>query len=75
MVLTLRGDRVCAITGLVDSSVFASFGLPRTLRRSARVTSTRPTAPASRSATLTLSRTEPDVSLRALAKIDRANGS
>jgi RNA polymerase sigma-70 factor (TIGR02960 family) len=32
MVLTLRGDRVAAITGFPDTSVFASFGLPRTLR-------------------------------------------
>jgi RNA polymerase sigma-70 factor, ECF subfamily len=32
MVLTLAGDRVVAITGFPDTSVFASFGLPRTLR-------------------------------------------
>jgi len=32
MVLTLRGDRVAAITGFPDTSVFAHFGLPRTLR-------------------------------------------
>jgi RNA polymerase sigma-70 factor (ECF subfamily) len=32
MVLTLRGDRVAAITGFPDTSVFRSFGLPRTLR-------------------------------------------
>jgi RNA polymerase sigma-70 factor (TIGR02960 family) len=32
MVLTLGGDRVAAITGFPDTSVFASFGLPRTLR-------------------------------------------
>jgi RNA polymerase sigma-70 factor (ECF subfamily) len=32
MVLTLRGDRVAAITGFPDTGVFASFGLPRTLR-------------------------------------------
>jgi RNA polymerase sigma-70 factor (ECF subfamily) len=32
MVLTLSGDRVAAITGFPDISVFASFGLPRTLR-------------------------------------------
>jgi hypothetical protein len=32
MVLTLSGDRVAAITGFPDTSVFASFGLPRTLR-------------------------------------------
>ena len=31
MVLTLRGDRVAAITGFPDTSVFRSFGLPRTL--------------------------------------------
>jgi RNA polymerase sigma-70 factor (TIGR02960 family) len=31
MVLTLGGDRVVAITGFPDTSVFASFGLPRTL--------------------------------------------
>lgn len=32
MVLTLTGDRVSAITGFPDTSVFGSFGLPRTLR-------------------------------------------
>jgi RNA polymerase sigma-70 factor (ECF subfamily) len=32
MVLTLSGDRVAAITGFPDTSVFASFSLPRTLR-------------------------------------------
>jgi RNA polymerase sigma-70 factor (TIGR02960 family) len=32
MVLTLSGDRVAAITGFPDTSVFACFGLPRTLR-------------------------------------------
>jgi RNA polymerase sigma-70 factor (TIGR02960 family) len=32
MVLTLAGDRVGAITGFPDTSVFAYFGLPRTLR-------------------------------------------
>jgi RNA polymerase sigma-70 factor (TIGR02960 family) len=31
MVLTLSSDRVVAITGFPDTSVFASFGLPRTL--------------------------------------------
>jgi RNA polymerase sigma-70 factor (TIGR02960 family) len=31
MVLTLSADRVVAITGFPDTSVFASFGLPRTL--------------------------------------------
>ncbi len=31
MVLTLRGNRVGAITGFPDTSVFRSFGLPRTL--------------------------------------------
>jgi RNA polymerase sigma-70 factor (TIGR02960 family) len=31
MVLTLRGDVVTAITGFPDTSVFAHFGLPRTL--------------------------------------------
>jgi RNA polymerase sigma-70 factor (ECF subfamily) len=31
MVLTLRGDRVTAITGFPDTSVFRAFGLPRTL--------------------------------------------
>jgi RNA polymerase sigma-70 factor (TIGR02960 family) len=30
MVLTLRGERVSAITGFPDTSVFAHFGLPRT---------------------------------------------
>ena len=32
MVLTLSGDRVAAITGFADTSVFRPFGLPRTLR-------------------------------------------
>jgi hypothetical protein len=32
MVLTIRNNRVAAITGFPDTSVFASFGLPRTLR-------------------------------------------
>ena len=32
MVLTVRGDRVAAITGFPDTSVFPHFGLPRTLR-------------------------------------------
>jgi RNA polymerase sigma-70 factor (TIGR02960 family) len=32
MVLTLAGNRISAITGFPDTSVFASFGLPRTLR-------------------------------------------
>jgi RNA polymerase sigma-70 factor (TIGR02960 family) len=32
MVLTLSGDCVAAITGFPDTRVFASFGLPRTLR-------------------------------------------
>jgi len=32
MVLTLRGDRVAGLTGFADSAVFASFGLPRTLK-------------------------------------------
>ena len=31
MVLTLRADGVAAITGFPDTSVFAHFGLPRTL--------------------------------------------
>ena len=31
MVLTLSGDRVAAITGFADTSVFRCFGLPRTL--------------------------------------------
>jgi hypothetical protein len=34
MVLTLAGDRVAAITGFPDTSVFQSFGLPRTLPES-----------------------------------------
>jgi RNA polymerase sigma-70 factor (TIGR02960 family) len=33
MVLTVGGGRVTAITGFPDTSVFASFGLPRTLPR------------------------------------------
>jgi len=32
MVLTLRGERVAAITGFPDTGVFPHFGLPRTLR-------------------------------------------
>jgi RNA polymerase sigma-70 factor (ECF subfamily) len=32
MVLALSGDRVAAITGFADSSVFGPFGLPRILR-------------------------------------------
>jgi RNA polymerase sigma-70 factor, ECF subfamily len=32
MVLTLRGDRVGGLVGFADTGVFASFGLPRTLR-------------------------------------------
>lgn len=32
MVLTLRGDRVAGLSGFADTSVFAAFGLPRTLR-------------------------------------------
>jgi hypothetical protein len=31
IVLTLTGDRICAITGFVDNSVLPKFGLPRTL--------------------------------------------
>jgi RNA polymerase sigma-70 factor (TIGR02960 family) len=34
MLLTLSRDRIVAITGFPDTSVFASFGLPRTLDRS-----------------------------------------
>lgn len=36
MVLTLSSDQVVAITGFPDTSVFASFGLPRTLSRYGR---------------------------------------
>ncbi len=32
MVLTLSGSEITAITGFPDTSVFATFGLPRTLR-------------------------------------------
>jgi RNA polymerase sigma-70 factor (ECF subfamily) len=32
IVLSLRGDRIAAITNFVDTSVLAHFGLPRTLR-------------------------------------------
>ena len=32
MVLTLRGDRLAGLAGFADTSVFAPFGLPRTLR-------------------------------------------
>jgi len=31
MVLTLREDRVAAITGFPDTGLFPHFGLPRTL--------------------------------------------
>jgi RNA polymerase sigma-70 factor (ECF subfamily) len=31
LVLTLAGDRICAITGFTDNSVLPKFGLPRTL--------------------------------------------
>ena len=32
MVLTLRGDRVAGLAGFADTAVFASFGLPRSLK-------------------------------------------
>jgi hypothetical protein len=32
MVLTLSGDRLTAITGFPDISVFRAFGLPRTIQ-------------------------------------------
>ena len=32
MVLTLRGEQVAGLAGFADTSVFAAFGLPRTLR-------------------------------------------
>jgi hypothetical protein len=32
IVLTIEGDRLCAITVFHDTSVFPQFGLPRTLR-------------------------------------------
>jgi hypothetical protein len=31
MVLTLSNDRIAAITGFADTSVFRTFGLPRTI--------------------------------------------
>jgi RNA polymerase sigma-70 factor (ECF subfamily) len=31
LVLTLTGDRICAITGFTDNSILPKFGLPRTL--------------------------------------------
>ena len=31
LVLTLTGDRICAITGFIDNSILPKFGLPRTL--------------------------------------------
>lgn len=31
MVLTLSGDRIVAITGFADTSVFRAFGFPQTL--------------------------------------------
>jgi RNA polymerase sigma-70 factor (ECF subfamily) len=33
LVLTLAGERISAITAFTDTSVFAHFGLPRTLPR------------------------------------------
>jgi RNA polymerase sigma-70 factor (TIGR02960 family) len=33
IVLTLRGDRICAATWFFDTSVFPYFGLPRSVRR------------------------------------------
>ena len=32
MVLTLRGDRIAGLVGFADTAVFATFGLPRTLK-------------------------------------------
>jgi hypothetical protein len=32
MVLALSGDRIVAITGFANTSVFGPFGLPNTLR-------------------------------------------
>jgi RNA polymerase sigma-70 factor (ECF subfamily) len=32
MVLTLRGDEIAGLTGFADTSVFATFGLPKTLK-------------------------------------------
>ncbi|UVS80135.1 sigma-70 family RNA polymerase sigma factor [Actinokineospora sp. UTMC 2448] len=32
LVLTLSGDRICAVTRFVDNALLAAFGLPRTLR-------------------------------------------
>jgi hypothetical protein len=32
MVLDLTGDRIAAITGFADTSVFGPFGLPRTIQ-------------------------------------------
>jgi hypothetical protein len=32
IVLTLAGDKICAITRFGDNSLFPHFGLPRTLR-------------------------------------------
>jgi hypothetical protein len=32
VVLTLAGDKICAITRFGDNSLFPHFGLPRTLR-------------------------------------------
>ena len=32
IVLTLAGDKICAITRVGDNSLFPHFGLPRTLR-------------------------------------------
>jgi hypothetical protein len=32
IVLTLAGDKICAITRFGDNSLFLHFGLPRTLR-------------------------------------------
>ncbi|MCL2732812.1 MAG: RNA polymerase subunit sigma-70, partial [Actinomycetia bacterium] len=33
LVLTLRGDRVAAMTRFIDTGILSRFGLPRSLRR------------------------------------------
>jgi RNA polymerase sigma-70 factor (TIGR02960 family) len=47
VVLTVRGDRICAITRFVDSAVTGLFGLPRVLLRQSWPRPAWPTAPRS----------------------------
>ena len=47
ILLTLRGDRISAITGFVDTSLFARFGFPRTHHGSAQDVEIAPSGPTS----------------------------